>query len=56
MLGKCDFYPRPFCLKMPYNSSERRCEDGVRMKLKERDRRIWSGFIWLRIGTRGSLL
>jgi hypothetical protein len=34
----------------------RRREDNFRMDLKERGWVIWTGFIWLRIGTNGWLL
>jgi hypothetical protein len=31
-------------------------EDNIRMDLKEIYRKVWTAFIWLRIGTSGGLL
>jgi hypothetical protein len=33
-----------------------RWEDNIKIELKERGGRVWSGFIWLRIGTGDGLL
>jgi hypothetical protein len=34
----------------------RRCEDNIRMDLREKSGKFWTGFIWLRIGANGGLL
>jgi hypothetical protein len=41
--------------KSPLESPRRRWEDGIKMDLREISW-VWSGFIWLRIGTGGGLL
>jgi hypothetical protein len=44
--------------KRPFGRPRRRWEDGIRMDLMDigLGRGGWSGFNWLRIGTRGGLL
>jgi hypothetical protein len=44
--------------KRPPGRPRRRWEDGIKMDLRETDwgGGVWSGFIWLRIGTVGGLL
>jgi hypothetical protein len=42
--------------KRPLERPRRRWEDGIKMDLREIGWRVWSGFIWLRIGTVGGLL
>jgi hypothetical protein len=42
--------------KRPLESPRRRCEDGIKMYLREIGWGVWSGFTWLRIGTVGVLL
>jgi hypothetical protein len=32
-----------------------RWEDNIKMDLKVKDRRVWAGFIWIRIGKSGGL-
>jgi hypothetical protein len=34
----------------------RRWEDNIRWILEKQDGKVWSGYIWLRIGTSGGLL
>jgi hypothetical protein len=40
--------------KRPLGKPRRRWEDNTRMDLKESGK-LWTGFIWLRIGTTGGL-
>jgi hypothetical protein len=43
----------------PLERLRRRCEDGIKMELRELawwGGGVWSGFTWLRIGTVGGLL
>jgi hypothetical protein len=40
----------------PLGRSRRRWENGMKMELREMGWGVWSGFIWLRIGTVGGLL
>jgi hypothetical protein len=42
--------------KRPLGRPRRRWEDGIKMDLGEIGWGVWSGFIWLRIGTVGGLL
>jgi hypothetical protein len=42
--------------KRPLGRPRRRCEDGIRMNLRETGFGVWIGFDWLRIGTSGGLL
>jgi hypothetical protein len=42
--------------KIPLGRPRRRCEDGVKMDLREIGSGVWSGFTLLRIGTVGGLL
>jgi hypothetical protein len=42
--------------KRPLGRPRRRCEDGLRMGLREIGWGVWIGFDWLRIGTGGELL
>jgi hypothetical protein len=42
--------------KRPLERRRRRWEDGIKMDLREIGCGVWSGFIWLRIGTDGWLL
>jgi hypothetical protein len=42
--------------KRPLGRPRRRWEDGIKMDLRELGWGVWSGFIWLRIGTVGGLL
>jgi hypothetical protein len=42
--------------KGPLGRPRRRCEDGIKMDLREIGWGVWSGFTWLRIGTVGGLL
>jgi hypothetical protein len=41
--------------KRPHGRFGHRWEDNIKMDLKEIGGRIWTGFIWLRIGTSGRL-
>jgi hypothetical protein len=41
--------------KRPIERLRRRWEDGIRMDLRDIGSGVWSGFIWLRIGTGGGL-
>jgi hypothetical protein len=41
--------------KRPYVRPRRRWKDGIRMYLREIGWGVWSGFIWLRMATAGSL-
>jgi hypothetical protein len=41
---------------IPLVKSTRRCEDNIRMDLMEIKWRLWTGFVWLKIGTSGALL
>jgi hypothetical protein len=42
--------------KRPLERPRHRWEDGIRMDLRETERRVWIGLDWLRIGTGGKLL
>ena len=42
--------------KRPFGRPRRRWEDNIKMNLKEVGWGTWTGLIWLRIGTGGSLL
>jgi hypothetical protein len=42
--------------KRPLERPRRRWEDGIKTDLREIGWEVWSGFIWLRIGTSGGLL
>jgi hypothetical protein len=42
--------------KGPLGRPRRRWEDGIKVDLREVGWGVWSGFIWLRIGTVGGLL
>jgi hypothetical protein len=42
--------------KRPLERQRRRWEDGIKMDLREIGWKVWSGFIWFRIGTVGGLL
>jgi hypothetical protein len=43
--------------KRPLGRPRRRCEDGIRMDLRETGLGgVWIGFDWLRIGTGGGML
>jgi hypothetical protein len=43
--------------KRPLGTPRRRWEDNIKMDLRERqDGVVWTGLIWLRIGTSGGLL
>jgi hypothetical protein len=42
--------------KSPLERPRRRWDDGFKMDLMEIGWGVWSGFIWLRIGTVGELL
>jgi hypothetical protein len=39
--------------KRPLERPRRRWEYGIKMDLREIGRGVWSGFTWLRVGTRG---
>jgi hypothetical protein len=41
--------------KRPLGRPKSRWEDGIRMDLMEIGWEVWSGFVWLRIGTGGGL-
>jgi hypothetical protein len=43
-------------VKRPLARTRRRCEDNDTMVLKEIGGKVWTGFIWLRIGTSGGIL
>jgi hypothetical protein len=42
--------------KRPFGRPRLRWEDGIRMDLSEIGWGLWSGFMWLRIGTDGWIL
>jgi hypothetical protein len=42
--------------KRPLARPRRRGNDNIRMNLGKDDRKVWAGFIWLRIGTNGGTL
>jgi hypothetical protein len=42
--------------KRPLERPRRRWEDGIKRYLREIDWGVWSGVVWLRIGTVGGLL
>jgi len=42
--------------KRPLERTRHRWEDNIRMDLREVRGKVWSGCIWLRIGTSGGLL
>jgi hypothetical protein len=42
--------------KRPLRRPKCRCEDNIKMALRNEGRRQWTRFIWLKIGTRGRLL
>ena len=42
--------------KRPLGRHRRRWEDNIKMALQEVGWRLWTGSIWLRIGTGGGLL
>jgi hypothetical protein len=42
--------------KRPLERPRRRWEDGIRVDLREIGWRVWSGFVWLRMGTVGGML
>jgi hypothetical protein len=42
--------------KRPLGRPRRRCEDGIRMNLREIGLEVWIGFDWLRTGTASGLL
>jgi len=42
--------------KRPLGRFRRRWEDNIRMDLSEVGWSVWTGFIWLRIGTSGRML
>jgi hypothetical protein len=42
--------------KRPLERPRCRCEDWIKMDLREIGWGVWSGFTWLRIGTVGGLL
>jgi hypothetical protein len=42
--------------KRPLGRPRRRCEDGVRMDVREIGLGVWIGFEWLRTGTGSGLL
>jgi hypothetical protein len=42
--------------KRPLERARCRCEDGIKVDLREIGWGVWSGFTWLRIGTVGGLL
>jgi hypothetical protein len=42
--------------KRPLGKPRRRWEDNIGMDLREVGGKVWTGFIWLRIGTSGGLL
>jgi hypothetical protein len=42
--------------KRPFGRSRLRWEDGIRMDIREIGWGLWSGFMWLRIGTDGWIL
>jgi hypothetical protein len=41
--------------KRPLGSPRRKCVDNIKMDLGQ-DEVVWTGFIWLRLGTSGGLL
>jgi hypothetical protein len=41
--------------KIPFQTPRRRWEDNIRMNLKGKEGRMWTGFIWLRTGSIGGL-
>jgi hypothetical protein len=38
-------------VKRPLGRVGHRSEDNTRMGLKKKDEKLWTGFIWLRVGT-----
>jgi hypothetical protein len=42
--------------KRPLGRPRRRWVDNIRMDLREVNGMMWTGLVWLRIGTRGELL
>jgi len=42
--------------KRPLGRPRRRWEDNIRMDLGKWSGKVWTGFIWFRIGTSGRLL
>jgi len=42
--------------KEPLGRHKRVCEDNIRMDLRETLREMWTGYVWLRIGTSSRLL
>jgi hypothetical protein len=42
--------------KIPLGKSRGRWENNIRMNLRGKGGRVWTGCIWLRIGTSGGLL
>ena len=42
--------------KRPLGRPSRRWHDNIKMDLRKWDMRVWTGLIWLRIGTGGGLL
>jgi hypothetical protein len=42
--------------KRPLGRSRSMWEDNIKMDLREMDEVVWTGFIWMRIGTIGELL
>jgi hypothetical protein len=42
--------------KRPIGRPRRRWEDNIRMVLRKYGGKLWTGYIWLRIGTSGGLL
>jgi hypothetical protein len=42
--------------KRPLGRIRRRLEDNIKMDLGEINGELWTGFIWVRIGTSGGLL
>ena len=44
------------CGKEPHVRSINIWDNNIKMDLKKKHGRVWTGFIWLRIGANGSLL
>jgi hypothetical protein len=42
--------------KRPLGKPRRRWVDNIKMDLRKKDGMVWTGLIWLRIGTSGGLL